>query len=303
MFEGYLDTRRPPSEPAHDAVLVRSPGPLPEATRKWRLGDVDACLFEGGAIDVVPYRWPAPPPVPAVTGVVLGHVVAGTVEVTQGQRRALLRAGDTLFYDVTCPFGLRAEAAHRYLVASIPEPALGLRQEDRAALVARPLQGYVGASALGAVLASIVEVADGPTPGVGPHLGSAIVACARAVIAEARGAVAGDRSTVLFEELAAWLDAHLAEPDATTERLAAEHFLSARYVRKLFADHGTTVSAYVRRARLERIRDELLQPWAAHLPVAAVAARWGFREPSVFSRAFAKEFGQAPRGYRRDSSR
>lgn len=301
VLEGYLDTRRPARRPARDSVLVRSVGPPPEAVRRWRLGEVDACLLEGGAVDVVPHRWTPPPETSAVTGVVLGHVIDGAVDVSQARRRARIARGETLFYDVGCPFGLHADGPHRYLVAQIPASALGFRPEDRARLVVRRLNGYSGASALGGLLAAIVDLVD-PAPGTGQHLGDAIAACARAVIAEARGVVAGERSTALFGELIDWLDGHLVDSDATTEHLAAAHFLSARYVRKLFADHGTTVSAYVRRRRLERIRDELLQPWAADLPVSAVAARWGFRDPSVFSRAFTREFGQAPGGFRRASA-
>lgn len=303
VFEGYLDTRRPSPELPRDGVLVRSTGPLPDAVRKWRLGEVDACLFEGGAIDVVPHRGGARPADTGLSGVVFGHVIEGAVEVAQNRRKVRLERGDTLFYDVGTPFEIHADGPHRYLVAHIPVQALALGADDRAALTARPLQGYSGASALGALLAAIVDFEDDPAPGAVQHLGGAIVACARAVIAEARGAVAGERSTGLYGELIDWLDGHLADPDASAERLAAEHFLSARYVRKLFADQGTTVSGYVRRRRLERIRDELVQPWTAHLPVAAVAARWGFREPSVFSRAFAREFGLAPRAFRKDAAR
>jgi AraC-like DNA-binding protein len=43
--------------------------------------------------------------------------------------------------------------------------------------------------------------------------------------------------------------------------------------------------------RLDRIRDELLQPGNAHVPVSVLAARWAYDDPSVFSRAFTRQFG------------
>ncbi|MFJ1547744.1 helix-turn-helix domain-containing protein [Streptomyces sp. NPDC088246] len=49
---------------------------------------------------------------------------------------------------------------------------------------------------------------------------------------------------------------------------------------------GTTVNAWVRTRRLEVVREELAQAGAAHRSIAAVAARWGFTNPSHFSRTF-----------------
>lgn len=303
VFERYLDTPGPDHGQARDAVVVRTDGAFPEVTRTWRLGTVDACLFEGAAIDVTSYRWSPPPQAHGASGMVLGHVVEGVVEVAQAARRVRLEAGDSVFYDVGSPFGLHSEAHHRYLVAQIPVRLVDLRDADRAAVVTRPLRAYGGAAALRALLETLVAEEAGPAPGVGHYLGDAIVACARAIVVETRGEVLGERSTQLHVELVEWLEAHLAEDHVTTERVAAAHFLSERYVRKLFADQGTTVSAFVRRRRLERIRDDLVQPWALHLPVAAVAARWGMRDPSVFSRGFTRQFGQCPSDYRRDALR
>jgi AraC-like DNA-binding protein len=296
VFRDYLGTRPGDTEPVRDAVVVRSDAAVPVILRQLRLGDVNVCLFAGEDVDVTPYRWRS-----ANDGVVLGYVAAGAVRVGQDHRTVELGAGQVAMYDGVTPYRLRAEGRHRFLVAHIRARALSICPEDRDLLVARGLSAFAGATALAAILGAVDEAGLDPARGAGQHLGEAIVACVRAIVAEARGAGAGSRSTALFEILTAWLDTHLSDDILTPDLLAAHHFLSSRYVRKLFADHGTTVTAYVRLRRLERIRDELLQRSAAHLPVSAIGARWGYKDPSVFSRAFHRQFGQGPQSFRREA--
>lgn len=301
LIEGYLDTGRIASDPPRDTVLVRSDGAFPTAERLWHLGDVGACLFVGNSVDATPYRRESPDPAGQPMGIAVGYVVDGAVQVSQDGRTVDLRVGQVVLYDGATPFSLHADCPHRYLVAYVPGQVLPLRRDVREALVAHHVDGYAGTALLVALLAALVDTDPGPPPGVGQHVGEAIIAVVRALVAEVRTTIVGERSTELFAELVAWLDAQLADAGVTTERLAAEHFLSPRYVRKVFADHDTTVRDYLRCARLERIRNELLQPWAADLPVSAVAARWGFKDPSVFSRAFTRQFGQGPHNFRKDA--
>jgi AraC-like DNA-binding protein len=54
------------------------------------------------------------------------------------------------------------------------------------------------------------------------------------------------------------------------------------------------VNAWVRTRRLEAAREELARTGAAHRSIAAVAARWGFSNPSHFSRAFRERYGMSP---------
>lgn len=301
LIEGYLDTGRIASDPPRDTVLVRSDDYFPTAERLWHLGDVGACLFAGSSVDATPYRRGSTDPADEPVGIAVGYVVDGAVQVSQDGRTVDLRAGQLVLYDGATPFSLHSDCPHRYLVAFIPGQVLQLRRDVRDVLIAHDVDDYASTALLAGLLAALVDADPDSAPGVGQHMGEAIIAVVRALVAEVRTTVVGERSTELFADLVAWLDAHLADAGVTTERLAAEHFLSPRYIRKLFADHDTTVRAYLRRARLERIRNELLQPSAADLPVSAVAARWGFKDPSVFSRAFTRQFGQGPHNFRKDS--
>ncbi|GAA3383713.1 helix-turn-helix domain-containing protein [Cryptosporangium minutisporangium] len=303
VLEGYIGSRPGDPEPVRDRILLRSQGTFPAISRRLRLGDVDLCLFEGADVDVTPCA-----PASAdrswtdARGMVLGHVVSGEVQIAQDGREVVLAPGQVALYDAVTPYRIRAAWQHRYLIAHIRGRALRMRREDRDALVARDLSAFCAAAALaGLVGGLIVDDRRRPVQAAGQYLGDAIVACVHAIVAEARGTGGGPRSALLFAELVGWLETHLADPGLTTERLAAAHYLSPRYVRKLFAHHDTTVTGYLRLRRLERIRDELLQPGSADVPVSAIAARWGFAEPSVFSRAFTRQFGRGPQRFRKDA--
>jgi AraC-like DNA-binding protein len=136
-----------------------------------------------------------------------------------------------------------------------------------------------------------------PTLGAGAHLCEALLAAAHAVIADARPP--GTATVMsLFTTLVLWIEDHLADPDLSAERLAAAHYLSTRYVRRVFAANGLTVSAVIRQRRLERIRDQLVDPRQVRQPVGSIADRWGFGDAARFSRAFRSQFGVSPSRYR-----
>jgi AraC-like DNA-binding protein len=102
----------------------------------------------------------------------------------------------------------------------------------------------------------------------------------------------------LFNSLVLWLEDHLSDADLSADVLATAHFLSARYVRRVFAVNGTTVSALVRQRRLERIRDDLVDPRLVRVAIRTIAQRWAMPDAAAFSRAFSRQFGVSPRRYR-----
>ncbi|WIB60894.1 helix-turn-helix domain-containing protein [Curtobacterium sp. MCLR17_007] len=56
----------------------------------------------------------------------------------------------------------------------------------------------------------------------------------------------------------------------------------------------TTPTAYLRRLRLERAREELVTARAGSVTVSEVAGRWGFLHVSRFASAYAERFGELP---------
>lgn len=82
-----------------------------------------------------------------------------------------------------------------------------------------------------------------------------------------------------------WSVADLAAATATSVRSLQEGFRRSL---------DTTPTAYLRRLRLERVRDDLLAAAPGGANVTAVSARWGFTHHGRFAAAYAARFGERP---------
>ncbi|MFE7245364.1 helix-turn-helix transcriptional regulator [Streptomyces sp. NPDC057580] len=86
----------------------------------------------------------------------------------------------------------------------------------------------------------------------------------------------------------------LADPYLGPDQIAAVHHISRRYLYKLMAEQGHTVSGWIRERRLAQCHRDLADPVLAHLPVSTVGGRWGFPDPAHFSHAFRTAYGISP---------
>src|SRR3546814_632781 len=86
----------------------------------------------------------------------------------------------------------------------------------------------------------------------------------------------------------------LCDPQLDVEGVARRCGISARYVRRLFQDGGSSFSAHVLGERLDRAHRLLLHPGRASGTIAAVAYGCGFGDLSYFNRTFRRRFGMTP---------
>lgn len=93
----------------------------------------------------------------------------------------------------------------------------------------------------------------------------------------------------------AFIEAHLAEPIGLPE-IAAAARLSPRGLQAAFRRHlDTTPMGYLRTARIDAARHDLLAAdRAPDTTVTAVATRWGFAHPGRFAAAYRDQYGEAP---------
>jgi AraC-like DNA-binding protein len=81
----------------------------------------------------------------------------------------------------------------------------------------------------------------------------------------------------------------------TVGELASAVSTSVRSLQESFRrDLDTTPTAYLRRLRLERAREDLMTAASVTTTVSDVAARWGFLHVSRFASAYAERFGELP---------
>lgn len=92
--------------------------------------------------------------------------------------------------------------------------------------------------------------------------------------------------------------AHLTEPDLTPNGVARAASVSLRTLNRLFAADGDSVCGWIRRQRLERCRDDLLDPVMDDRSISQIGAGWGFVDAAHFSRIFKDAFGCSPRTFR-----
>ena len=153
------------------------------------------------------------------------------------------------------------------------------------------------ASALRDGLAGLVapflrSVGDGLLDGtVREHdrdLGESVVDLVRGLLA---GRAEDARRPDLLAEIKATIELRLHEPDLRPATIAAAHFISTRYLHRLFEPEGVSVSEWIRLRRLERCRRDLEDPALADETVTAIARRWGLPNPGHFSRLFHAAYG------------
>lgn len=97
-----------------------------------------------------------------------------------------------------------------------------------------------------------------------------------------------------MEEVTRFIREHLAE-ELTIERLSGAFFLSRFYLMHRFKDvYGCTVHQYIRQKRLQQAAEQI----RLGVPVLKAAEEAGFRDYSVFLRAFRAAYGKSPRQWK-----
>jgi len=87
---------------------------------------------------------------------------------------------------------------------------------------------------------------------------------------------------------------NLHDPKLSAEQVSRKFEISARYIRLLFAEEGTSFSDYVTEQRLAYVHSCLTDRRQILRRIADIAFEVGFTEPSTFYRQFRLRYGMAP---------
>jgi AraC-like DNA-binding protein len=233
----------------------------------------------------------------------VGTLLRGRTGIEQAGRSGLLGPRDVSSWDSSRPFRVTHFEPFELLLLVVPEQILGLRRKAMQARTASRLAPGSGLASLAArFFADVWNLADRDPGCRRDDLADGVVSLVRALHDHEAAQrppsrlLAGD---LLLSRIRSYIERNLDDPSLGPESIARAHYISTRYVHKLFARDGVSVSEWVRQRRLEECRRILRDPTQAALTVTEVARRWTFTNPAYFSRVFREAYGCTPSDSRR----
>jgi AraC-like DNA-binding protein len=230
-------------------------------------------------------------------------LLRGDLRGAQHQRMAVLKPGDMMAYDTSRPRVVRADAPFDVLVLRLAKATLGKQAAMVSRLAGVRIPGSAGVPRLAARFFFDVAtgIADGTIAaddvGLEGHVIDLVQRLYTDLESYAHPTRARSRPELLLQAHAQ-IEARLRDPELDPAQVARGCFISTRYLHRLFENEGLTVCGFIRAARLERCRRDLLDPALAHEPIQQIASRWGFVSAPHFSRLFREAYGCSPRGFR-----
>lgn len=227
-------------------------------------------------------------------------LLQGEEWLEQDGREVLMRAGDMAIYDAARPHRLTFPHDFEKLILQIPRRLLRERVAGIEHCTSLQIAGKHGA---GAVVSSFLKTFACHTGQLDLRQITTLSEQALDLIALSLASVRPvdiwlSRSRSLsLSRVKSFIEQNLANPLLDTAMVAVGTGLSPRYTNQLFEDEGISLMRYVWKRRLERCRNDMLAPSQLGCRVYDIAMRWGFNDPSHFSRAFKKQFGVTPREF------
>ncbi len=227
---------------------------------------------------------------------ILMQLRTGTVRFEQCGHEVYVGPGECVFidgtepYDLECPHPTKAMALRlpgEWLKGWIAQPerhagrlftAGGWSSALCAAVASLNIESFdrmaLPREAIADPIATLLKLAMGPEPETSPQ------------------------QPVLYNELMCTLRNRFHESDLSPRNVAADHGICTRSVHYVFSRANTTFVERLMELRLARAHEMLSDAHLYDLPVAEVAARCGFADPSHFARRFRRRFGQSPLQFR-----
>lgn len=223
----------------------------------------------------------------------------GRCEVHQDGRFGVLSPGTITTLDSSAEYTLEAREPFELVLFAVPKALLGPYADTLCRTTATVSENGIGvASLIASFLDRLLDqLEDGSITRSQGALAETVVALLRALAVESVGDNVVAPAPLLLD-LKDYIERHVADPALSPATIAAAHFISTRYLHKLFRREEHSVSETIRRARLERCRRDLGDPALAGQTIASIAMRWGMRDAAHFSRLFRDAYGCSPREHR-----
>ncbi|GAA1178161.1 hypothetical protein GCM10009608_12640 [Pseudonocardia alaniniphila] len=229
--------------------------------------------------------------------------MAGQGRIRQHDRVVELAPGTGVLNETRSRYERVMSTGARCLSLHFSRELLPLRTAEITDCCARSMDPASPAmQVLSSYLDRLFEVADGLTAPQRLDAGRAAIDLLSMALRDVTPCVpGGDGSAgVLLDMMRTHVRNHLADPELRVEELARRHHVSVRQAYTLFERIGTTPGAYLREQRLLAARTMLSDARYARLTISSIAATVGFLDLSTFERAFRRQYGTTPAGWRRE---
>jgi AraC family transcriptional regulator, positive regulator of tynA and feaB len=217
----------------------------------------------------------------------------GISHFEQEGRRIELLPGDCLAYDVSCPHTIVSPTLTRHEVVIVPKALLQERGFRSARMSACKLSARTGT---GRIAYNFVHAAFDEATALSPNnavgVADALIDLLLLPLREPFAMLDRVGPEAMYVRAQHFIREHLRDPDLSIDQISAALNCTKRYLHMLFSDRGTTISDYIRQARLQNCRQEL--ETQAGKTITDVAFSWGFSSSSHFSRVFREYFGIVP---------
>jgi AraC-like DNA-binding protein len=229
--------------------------------------------------------------------------IRGQGKYEQDDRQSLLVPGDFHLIDLSHPMNVAIEQSHEVSVMMFPREFLPVRDRDLRNLTAIPFSAQDPYAALVASMGrELIRHLDSYERNRDARIGTAFLDLLSLAVGARLDRVSAvpseSRQQAMVASIRAFIDQRLGDPGLSPARIAAAHHVSVRTLHKLYETEDDTITASIRRRRLERCRQDLLDSGLHRRPVGAIGARWGFPDAASFSRAFRAAYGLPPAEYR-----
>jgi AraC-like DNA-binding protein len=232
----------------------------------------------------------------------VGMPARGRCQLSQCGRQVELRPGDLVIYDCSRPYTMAFDEPFDMSFLMFPRQRLRLPPTAiDEVLATRVSSTECTASLVAPFLRRLVGNLERSADEVNYRLAENVLDLLATLFGERTGGEPTDPAAVrrsLLLGACAWIEANLGEPDLDPDAIARANHISVRYLHRLFHDEGTSVARWVRERRLDNCRRDLEDPAHAGRRVVAVARRWGFGDPTYFSKVFKASYGEPPGKYR-----
>jgi len=226
----------------------------------------------------------------------------GRVHIAQDGRETVLRPGDFATYDSGRPCRISSDQPIFMLVVKLPRTAFADRCLPAPALDTTAV-AIRRDSGMGALVSPFLRALPDTLSVLPPEIAGQVGGNALDLVSAALSVLEPDSAAVVphaAQRLRAqrYILDHLGDAGLTPAAVADALGMSVRYLYLLFQEEETSPGRWISGKRLALATRLLRDGAAAGLGITEIAFRVGFKDASVFSRAFKARYGLSPRDYR-----